>query len=496
MKINLSKLIVIFLIFNSGFSFAAGEIEYLSGRVSVINAKGDLRSPNLHERVEEGDTLITSRDGEIHVLTDDSGFIALRPNTQLKINSYRVDGGESDTVVLNLLRGSFRSITGWISKTHRDGYKIQTATATIGIRGTDHEPLVIDDGENAGTYDKVNTGGTSLETPFGRVEIGEKQAGFVPKSATEPPKLLAKIPEIYQPSANEETINKRKDEVEKAQDESLKLKQQDNVRKGGSPTGKPKLGDVEDQRKAGAALEELMRHYETGDIEFIRNKLDPSMIGYQKLVDDMVKETNECKQMRVRLVDTQIQAGPDLAVIQTGWEKRCLLLPNFTKRFNTGSSTFLMHRTKSGWGMAALSGSNLFVGSTSPDASKTLATLTVTNTGATCSVVNALSTSAVSLPFTITLTDPDLSTATSANVTLTTAQGEFETITLPATANGIFSKTALNFMRNSPTANNGNVDILPSIAAALVCPAITVSYTDSSTPSGTPQTVTKTVAVP
>lgn len=482
---KLIYIFTIFLIFLRSNALAAGEVDFLSGRVSVINAQGELRTPKLHERIEEGDTLTTGRDGEIHVLTDDSGLIALRPNTQLKIATYRVNGGENDSIILNLLRGSLRSITGWISKTHRDGYKIQTANAVIGIRGTDHEPLVKDQGENAGTYDKVNSGSTLLDSSFGSVEIAEKQAGFVPKSALEPPKLLAKIPEIYQPSVNESIIDKRKEDVEKNQDESLKLKQQDNVRRGGGSTGKPKLGDAEDQRKAGAALEELMRHYETGDIEFIRNHLDPSMIGYQKLVDDMVKETNQCKQMRVRLVDTQIQAGPDLAVIQTGWEKRCLQLPNFTPRLNRGTSTFLMHRAKNGWGMAALSGSNLFIAPSS-----TLATLTASSSITCAGSIFPLSVIPVSLPFNITLTDPDLVSASSVNVTLTTTQGESETVTLPKVSNGVFRVTSLPFTNSVPVTGSDSVDMTPA------CPSVTISYTDSTTPSGISQTVTKTVSVP
>ena len=40
---------------------------------------------------------------------------------------------------MQLLRGGFRAVTGFISKGSPDAAKVQTATATIGIRGTDFD---------------------------------------------------------------------------------------------------------------------------------------------------------------------------------------------------------------------------------------------------------------------------------------------------------------------------------------------------------------------
>jgi hypothetical protein len=45
-------------------------------------------------------------------------------------------------MVMQLLRGGFRAITGLISKGSPDAAKIQTATATIGIRGTDFDARI------------------------------------------------------------------------------------------------------------------------------------------------------------------------------------------------------------------------------------------------------------------------------------------------------------------------------------------------------------------
>lgn len=119
-----------------------------------------------------------------------------------------------------------------------------------------------------------------------------------------------------------------------------------------------KIGTVADGKNAAAVLEDIFRAYGSGDVNFIRERIDPQMIGFQKLLDEIALEANQCKQLKIHLLDTQIKAGPDLVVIQTGWEKRCLELPNFTPRLFAGKSTFLMQSSGSGWVVNGISGTN------------------------------------------------------------------------------------------------------------------------------------------
>lgn len=483
------KILLLALALTAGNLYASGQIDLIDGDVSILNSHGELRIPARGERVEAGDAITTGRNGEVHIITDDNGLIALRPDTTLKIDAYNAEGGQDDNVALRLLRGSFRSITGWIGKIQPKNYIVRTATATIGIRGTDHEPLVVEDGPDAGTYDKVNTGSTLLETPFGKIEIEPNQAGFARKDGSQPPKLLAQIPHQYKPSRHEDAIEKTRDTLEQSLDEKLKEKQRSNVRKGADSDGKPKIGDMEDGRKAAAALDEILRAYEMGNAGFIRGRLDPSMIGFQKLMDDIVVETNQCKQMRLNLLDTQILAGPDLAVIQTGWEKRCLQLPNFTARFNTGRSTFLMHRGTGGWTMAAISGSNPLASMTN-----TLATINASAPLGTCALINLL-TVATSEPFTITINDPDMANASSVIVKVTWGS-DTENIIIPASAAGVFQKTTLLVNKSTASPGNGVVDILPVVGGpGVICLPVTVTYIDTTTSFGA-QSVSVSVPIP
>ena len=492
--------------------YAAGKIDFIEGSVSVTSATGQLRIPAKGDRVEAGEAIVTGRDGEMHVHMDDNGLIAMRASTFLRIEAYKADGGLEDVAAFRLLRGSFRSITGWIGKNNPQKYAVRTATTTIGIRGTDHETLVIGDGNDAGTYDKVNSGETEMVTPVGKVTILPGQSGFTPKAGSQPPALLAVIPAFFAVTKNEKVIEENKKILEDSRDQKLEDKQKDNVRKGTDSSGKPKIGDPEDGRKALKAFEDFLRAFEAGNIALVRQKLDISMIGYQQLLDNITQENNECKQMRVTLLNTQVQTGPDLVVLQTSWEKRCLLLPNFTPKLVTGRSTVLLHLGQGGWTLAAITGGNMLertnlsntgntAKTTNPlSAAKTLATLSVVNGGATYAGAAILS-GQNALPFTITVTDPDRVGAASVNVVLTSPAPANDTLalTLPAVTPGSsqFRVTTVNFSKAGGGVGCGTA--APSNPTSLeICAAtnVTVSFTDTTTPSGTSQVVTQTVSVP
>jgi len=474
----------------AGQVYAAGEIDFIEGAVNITDAKGELRVPVRGQRVEAGDTIVTGRDGEIHMRMDDNGLIAVRPGTLLKIEAYAANGRDDDRVLLQLLRGTFRSVTGWIGRGRPEAYAVRTASATIGIRGTDHEPLVIDEGPEAGTYDKVNSGGTSLDTNFGKTNVAPGQAGFAPRNSAAPPKVLAAIPPVFKPTKNEAEIDKSKEKLEKEIDNRARQKQQSNVSQGGGATDKPKLGDLDDIRNAERAFDDLLRAYEQGNTALMRLRLNPAMIGYQKLIDDIIAETNQCKQMRIQLQDKQVQAGPDLAVIQTGWQKRCLDIPDFTPRFETGRSTILMHKERGGWTMAAISGNNLF-------ASNALRPVLARMTATPASI--AAGRGNLSLGITLRIVDPDQAgrgfVPVAAAAFSAPSTTDTENLRLPEIARGVFQGTfSFSITRAvTPTSNNGVIEIDFGFGAGS---NVSFTYIDPNPgPSGVPTPVRLVVPV-
>ena len=181
----------------------AGRFQFVHGDVTVMHPNGSQTTARKGDSVEEGDTIATGALAQAQLVMKDEGLIALRPDSRLRIDVYRVtgkvDGAEQG--IFGLLKGGLRSITGWIGRANKDNYKVHTATATIGIRGTDHESMYIAPplpGEPTlgppGTYDKVNTGQTYLESGAGRVELGANQVGFVPAIGNTPPVRLQTMP--------------------------------------------------------------------------------------------------------------------------------------------------------------------------------------------------------------------------------------------------------------------------------------------------------------
>jgi len=184
----------------------AGKVVLIEGDVRVYDRNQGLRRPKLDDSLYEGDSIVTGDGGEVHFDMEDGGYIGVRPDTQMRIANYKAEGGPDDQSVISLLQGSFRSITGWIGKLGGSNYRIVTRTVTIGVRGTEHEPHVIPEGSAAGepgTYDRVHSGETLMQTPKGTVNIRANQAGFMPLRGDARPRVLDRIPAFFRPTRNE-----------------------------------------------------------------------------------------------------------------------------------------------------------------------------------------------------------------------------------------------------------------------------------------------------
>ena len=116
--------------------------------------------------------------------TADAGLIAVRPGAAFVAESFVADGQKADRATFRILTGGLRIITGWIGQLNKREYRVVTATATIGIRGTDHETYVIDDNlaealnAPVGTYDKVNRGATTIELRGNKLDVTPGRVGF------------------------------------------------------------------------------------------------------------------------------------------------------------------------------------------------------------------------------------------------------------------------------------------------------------------------------
>lgn len=179
-----------------------GKFQFVTGDVKILSADGKERSAVKGDSFNAGDTILTGASGTAQIRMNDGGLMAIRANTQLKLDQYIFNGREdgNERSLLSLIKGGFRTITGLIGNRNKDNYRITTPSATIGIRGTDHEPVVIPAGTaggfQAGTYDRVYRGATIIETDKGKLIVNPNQVGFTPGKGAAPV-ILPKIPEFY-----------------------------------------------------------------------------------------------------------------------------------------------------------------------------------------------------------------------------------------------------------------------------------------------------------
>lgn len=158
----------------------------LRGEVQARSTDGSrARALREGDRVFVGETVSAGAASEAVLRTEDAGLLAVRPGAVVVAERFVAEGKPTDSLSLRLLMGSIRMVTGWIGHSNRAGYRVLTPSATIGIRGTDHEPFVLTPelagslGQPEGTYDKVNRGGTTLDASGNQVDVPPGRVGFV-----------------------------------------------------------------------------------------------------------------------------------------------------------------------------------------------------------------------------------------------------------------------------------------------------------------------------
>jgi hypothetical protein len=229
----------------------AGSFKLAVGEILLQGKDGAARPAAVGGKVFEGDSITTQAGAEAHLQMADGASLILRENSRITLAAYVADGGEGDKSLIELARGALRSITGWIGKHNRSNYAIRTPLVTIGVRGTDHEPAHLLEGDargKPGSYDKVNAGLAVMQSPQGTVEIPANKAAFLSLDGL-PPQLLEAIPEFFKPGAYEREFNARARQVERALDELRRGRIDELMRLKDGKLNLPKVPTRDDLRR-------------------------------------------------------------------------------------------------------------------------------------------------------------------------------------------------------------------------------------------------------
>ena len=146
------------------FAAPAGQISQASGYVAVSSPQMAPKAVSSGSAIDSGQT-VTLGDGAHAVIRfQDGQIIALQSKSIFKVNSYKYEQAtpEKGESFFSLLQGGLRAITGLIGSSNKDGWKLATPTATIGIRGTDFMVVV-----NQGIFIKVDVGAVGATNSAG-----------------------------------------------------------------------------------------------------------------------------------------------------------------------------------------------------------------------------------------------------------------------------------------------------------------------------------------
>lgn len=232
MRYKLLGILVVFLM--SGAATAAelfGTVDDVDGTAEVSSMAGTKAPIVIGTKIYVGQNITTANDGEVHIVTTDSALIALRPNSHFRVERYQAKGEDSDEIAFSLLKGALRSISGWIAKRRPAAYTLHTPTATIGVRGTDHETSILEaaDGDDLpGTYDTVYEGMTVMQSERGNVEVRQGESAYAARDAEHAPTLLARRPAFMERRALriENRIERRKESLQKDVHKRMQIKKE------------------------------------------------------------------------------------------------------------------------------------------------------------------------------------------------------------------------------------------------------------------------------
>ncbi len=118
---------------------APAVVSTLTGTAQAIPGAGAPRALRIGDNVEQGETIATGDNSSLVLRFEDGQVVALTSRSRMAVNSYTYNQAEpaKSNVLLSLLNGSMRAVTGLIGKADPTKVSYRVRNATIGIRGTD-----------------------------------------------------------------------------------------------------------------------------------------------------------------------------------------------------------------------------------------------------------------------------------------------------------------------------------------------------------------------
>ena len=167
----------------NGLAFAAAVVTSVTGTAQAVSGTSAARTLRPGDQVVQGDAVSTGAASSVVLRFEDGHVAALSANSRLLVSTYNYNtvAPERSNVLLSLVSGGMRAITGLIGRRTPQQVAYRAANATIGIRGTD--VTLVTDGGNvvvSVTAGQISFafGGQTINVPAGQGVNATKDGKF------------------------------------------------------------------------------------------------------------------------------------------------------------------------------------------------------------------------------------------------------------------------------------------------------------------------------
>ncbi|HXD95307.1 MAG TPA: FecR domain-containing protein [Candidatus Acidoferrum sp.] len=139
MRYGIGGLVAVAMLVAAGVAAAddVGRVKVVKGGVDIDRAGRSLPA-SIGMRLQEGDVIVTGRDGSVGVTFNDDSLLSVGPDSVLAIDRFAFDStthaGRFDT---SLRQGTLSAVSGKIAKQSPDAMKVRTPSTILGVRGTE-----------------------------------------------------------------------------------------------------------------------------------------------------------------------------------------------------------------------------------------------------------------------------------------------------------------------------------------------------------------------
>lgn len=135
---KISALLALMAFFFADWALANAVVTSVTGTAQAQLGTAPARQLRQGDEVGQGATVSTGANSSLVLKFDDGQVAALTANSRMTITAYQYNPQtQSGNVLLSLIDGGMRAITGLIGRRTPSQVAYRAATATIGIRGTD-----------------------------------------------------------------------------------------------------------------------------------------------------------------------------------------------------------------------------------------------------------------------------------------------------------------------------------------------------------------------